>query len=228
MTGLVIDNCKQRIKILQKNFAHFRKAQGDAANSRSGGSAAGHNTDGFDVSANDLTIQNRFVHCNDRFYPWPYPLLVAKFIIKWVSRLLISIHWLNNTKDDCLAINKGTNIVFKSNSCTGGHGISIVSRMTLETLLEFHSNLNLKYLGIYWFWCHCIWSHYFWKHYHQQVGNSIFLHNFLTNFSCKTVTKPLESKPRLHRLVAQSLMSHILFVIHRRFSSRRIDSLIDD
>lgn len=29
-------------------------------------------------------------------------------------------------KDDCLAINKGTNIVFQGNSCTGGHGISIV------------------------------------------------------------------------------------------------------
>ncbi|KAF8971150.1 polygalacturonase [Flammula alnicola] len=76
MTGLVVDN-----------------SQGDAPNSKSGGLAAGHNTDGFDVSANDLTIQNSQVH----------------------------------NQDDCLAINKGTNIVFKGNSCTGGHGISIGS-----------------------------------------------------------------------------------------------------
>jgi len=31
-----------------------------------------------------------------------------------------------HNQDDCLAINKGTNIVFKGNTCNGGHGISIV------------------------------------------------------------------------------------------------------
>ncbi|KAF8149562.1 endo-polygalacturonase PG1 [Crassisporium funariophilum] len=76
MTGLVIDN-----------------SQGDLPNSRSGGIAAGHNTDGFDVSTTDLTIQNSQIH----------------------------------NQDDCLAINKGSNIVFKGNSCTGGHGISVGS-----------------------------------------------------------------------------------------------------
>ncbi|KAF4620649.1 hypothetical protein D9613_000235 [Agrocybe pediades] len=76
LTGLTIDN-----------------SQGDQPNSKSGGQAAGHNTDGFDVSANDVTIQNSNIH----------------------------------NQDDCLAINKGTNIVFKGNSCTGGHGISIGS-----------------------------------------------------------------------------------------------------
>jgi polygalacturonase len=30
-------------------------------------------------------------------------------------------------QDDCLAINKGTNIVFKGNTCSGGHGISVGS-----------------------------------------------------------------------------------------------------
>lgn len=30
-------------------------------------------------------------------------------------------------QDDCLAINKGTNITFQRNSCTGGHGISVGS-----------------------------------------------------------------------------------------------------
>jgi polygalacturonase len=32
-----------------------------------------------------------------------------------------------HNQDDCLAINKGTNITFQRNSCTGGHGISIGS-----------------------------------------------------------------------------------------------------
>lgn len=30
-------------------------------------------------------------------------------------------------QDDCLAINKGTNITFQNNNCSGGHGISIGS-----------------------------------------------------------------------------------------------------
>lgn len=29
--------------------------------------------------------------------------------------------------DDCLAINRGTNIVFTGNTCSGGHGISVVN-----------------------------------------------------------------------------------------------------
>jgi len=76
MSNLVIDN-----------------SQGDVPNHQSGGLPAGHNTDGFDVRANDLTIENSTVH----------------------------------NQDDCLAINQGTNIVFRGNSCTNGHGISIGS-----------------------------------------------------------------------------------------------------
>ncbi|KAI0766299.1 endo-polygalacturonase PG1 [Irpex lacteus] len=66
---------------------------GDAANSKSDGKAAGHNTDGFDVSTTDLTIEDSTIH----------------------------------NQDDCLAINKGSNIVFQRNTCIGGHGISIGS-----------------------------------------------------------------------------------------------------
>ncbi|KAJ8518588.1 hypothetical protein ONZ45_g4332 [Pleurotus djamor] len=66
---------------------------GDQPNSNSGGKAAGHNTDGFDCSTTDLTIQNSWIH----------------------------------NQDDCLAINKGANIVFKGNTCIGGHGISVGS-----------------------------------------------------------------------------------------------------
>ncbi|KIJ46056.1 glycoside hydrolase family 28 protein [Sphaerobolus stellatus SS14] len=76
ITGITIDN-----------------SQGDQPNSKSGGSAAGHNTDGFDCSTTNLIIENSSV----------------------------------KNQDDCLAINKGSNITFKGNTCSGGHGISIGS-----------------------------------------------------------------------------------------------------
>ncbi|KAG5735497.1 Endopolygalacturonase I [Termitomyces sp. T112] len=76
MSGLTIDN-----------------SQGDLPNAQSDGRPAGHNTDGFDCSTTDLTIENSSIH----------------------------------NQDDCLAINKGSNIVFRGNTCTGGHGISIGS-----------------------------------------------------------------------------------------------------
>ncbi|KAJ7927320.1 glycoside hydrolase [Mycena leptocephala] len=66
---------------------------GSVPNSKSGTLAAGHNTDGFDVSAHDVTISSSTV----------------------------------KNQDDCLAINRGTNIVFTGNTCSGGHGISVGS-----------------------------------------------------------------------------------------------------
>lgn len=69
---------------------------GDAPNSNSGGKAAGHNTDGFDVSTTDLTIEDSTIY----------------------------------NQDDCLALNKGSNIIFQRNTCSGGHGISIGSIST--------------------------------------------------------------------------------------------------
>ncbi|KAG8877192.1 hypothetical protein FRB98_006831, partial [Tulasnella sp. 332] len=76
-----------------KSSGVFKAPAGDAANSKSGGDPAGHNTDGFDVSASNLVIQNSVVM----------------------------------NQDDCLAINKGSNITFQNNKCSGGHGISIGS-----------------------------------------------------------------------------------------------------
>ncbi|KAH7334254.1 glycoside hydrolase family 28 protein [Rhizoctonia solani] len=66
---------------------------GNAPNSLSGSKPAAHNTDGFDVSTNDVTIQGSTIV----------------------------------NQDDCIAINKGSNIHFLNNHCTGGHGISIGS-----------------------------------------------------------------------------------------------------
>ncbi|QRV89376.1 polygalacturonase [Ceratobasidium sp. AG-Ba] len=43
-----------------------------------------------------------------------------------VSNLTIQGCTVRN-QDDCLAINKGSNIIFQRNSCTGGHGISVRS-----------------------------------------------------------------------------------------------------
>jgi len=68
-------------------------SQGDQPNSKSGGDPAGHNTDAFDCSTTDLTIENSTI----------------------------------KNQDDFLAINKGSNIVFTGNTCSGGHGISIGS-----------------------------------------------------------------------------------------------------
>ncbi|KAK7458792.1 hypothetical protein VKT23_009798 [Stygiomarasmius scandens] len=44
---------------------HVNNAAGSSANSRSGGKPAGANTDGFDVSANSVTIQNSIVQNQD-------------------------------------------------------------------------------------------------------------------------------------------------------------------
>ncbi|PPQ65450.1 hypothetical protein CVT26_000102 [Gymnopilus dilepis] len=95
-------------------------SQGDQPNSKSGSSAAGHNTDGFDVSASNVRIQNRQVQVHNQ--------------------------------DDCLAINKGTNITFTGNTCTGGHGISIgsiksdvtVSQVTISSNTITNSDQALR------------------------------------------------------------------------------------
>ncbi|KAF7332618.1 Glycoside hydrolase family 31 protein [Mycena kentingensis (nom. inval.)] len=81
---------------------------GDAPNSKSGGSAAGHNTDGFDISANNVIVQNSQVR----------------------------------NQDDCLAINRGTNITFQSNTCSGGHGISVGSIGSGVTISNVHITSN--------------------------------------------------------------------------------------
>ncbi|KAG8953052.1 hypothetical protein FRC04_002999 [Tulasnella sp. 424] len=66
---------------------------GDEPNAASGSDPAGHNTDGFDVSANNIIIKDSVIM----------------------------------NQDDCLAINKGSNITFQNNKCSGGHGISVGS-----------------------------------------------------------------------------------------------------
>ncbi|KAI0062528.1 endo-polygalacturonase PG2 [Artomyces pyxidatus] len=83
---------------------------GDLPNAHSSGLPAGHNTDGFDVSANNLTIRDSVVM----------------------------------NQDDCLAINRGTNIVFTRNFCSGGHGISIgsiTSNVTVEDVQITHNTI---------------------------------------------------------------------------------------
>ncbi|PSR75797.1 hypothetical protein PHLCEN_2v8914, partial [Hermanssonia centrifuga] len=49
-------------------------------------------------------------------------------------------------QDDCLAINKGSNIVFQGNTCSGGHGISIVSNPAHPPLSHppFHRDQALR------------------------------------------------------------------------------------
>ncbi|KAI0795738.1 endo-polygalacturonase PG1 [Abortiporus biennis] len=54
------------------------------------------------------------------------------------TNLVIQDSTIHN-QDDCLAINKGSNITFQRNSCTGGHGISIGSISSSVTV----SNINI-------------------------------------------------------------------------------------
>ncbi|CUA67313.1 polygalacturonase [Rhizoctonia solani] len=86
-------------KLVMSNLTIDNSA-GDKPNSQSGGQAAGHNTDGFDVSTTDLTIEDSTIY----------------------------------NQDDCIAINKGSGIIFQRNTCTGGHGISIGSVSTGATV----------------------------------------------------------------------------------------------
>ena len=92
-------------------------AAGDQPNSKSGGKAAGHNTDGFDVSSDNLIIEDRCV--------FPLPTRSPIFIVFWFPYISVVMN-----QDDCIAINKGSNIIFENNSCTGGHGVSIGSIKT--------------------------------------------------------------------------------------------------
>ncbi|CAE6369661.1 unnamed protein product [Rhizoctonia solani] len=98
-TNLIIKNSPQQCfsfgndAALTVSKVTVDNSDGNSANSLSNGKPAGHNTDGFDVSVSDLTIEDSTV--------------------------------IN--QDDCLAINKGSNIVFQRNSCSDGHGISIGS-----------------------------------------------------------------------------------------------------
>lgn len=52
-----------------------------------------------------------------------YPSIVFLHVL-FSSYLVYSVVM---NQDDCLAINKGTNITFQNNKCSGGHGISIGS-----------------------------------------------------------------------------------------------------
>ena len=79
----------------------------------SDGQPAGANTDGFDISADDVTVENSVVMNQGQGF---FCLISREY--PYADCLDI---------DDCLAINRGTNINFENNQCSGGHGISIVS-----------------------------------------------------------------------------------------------------
>ncbi|KAK0202299.1 glycoside hydrolase family 28 protein [Desarmillaria ectypa] len=94
----VLNSPAQAVSIGNSNGLTFDTITVD--NSAGDANSLGHNTDGFDVSADHVTIQNSIV----------------------------------KNQDDCIAINSGSNIVFKNNQCSGGHGISIGSIATGKTV----------------------------------------------------------------------------------------------
>ena len=61
MSKLNIDDCEYSVPFSSAQPDAYRhEALGDLPNSASNGLAAGHNTDGFDVSTTDLTIESRY------------------------------------------------------------------------------------------------------------------------------------------------------------------------
>ncbi|CAE6356516.1 unnamed protein product [Rhizoctonia solani] len=86
----------------------INNSAGNSPNHLSGGKPAAHNTDGFDVSTSDVTIQNSII----------------------------------TNQDDCMVINKGSNIIFQNNKCTGGHGISIESVASGSIVSNVHITDN--------------------------------------------------------------------------------------
>ncbi|CAK5265928.1 unnamed protein product [Mycena citricolor] len=81
----------------------------------SAGASLGHNTDGFDVSASDVTIAQCTV--------------------------------IN--QDDCVAVNKGNNILVEDTTCTGSHGISIGSIASGHAVTNFKAARNTITGGLY-------------------------------------------------------------------------------
>jgi galacturan 1,4-alpha-galacturonidase len=102
-------------------------AAGNAANSLSGGKPAAHNTDGFDG-------KSRLIYgiC---------VLAYTLYIAVSTSDVTIQNSIITN-QDDCLAISKGSNIIFQNNHCTGGHGISIGSVASGSTVSNVHITGN--------------------------------------------------------------------------------------
>ncbi|EIM85583.1 polygalacturonase [Stereum hirsutum FP-91666 SS1] len=94
----VLNSPAQAVSVGTSGTTVINKATVD--NSAGDSGDKGHNTDGFDVSASDVTIQYSVV----------------------------------KNQDDCIAINSGSNIVFKGNTCSGGHGISIGSISDAKTV----------------------------------------------------------------------------------------------
>ena len=63
--------------------------------------------------------------------------------------MLISCGSTIENQDDCLAINKGSNIVFQSNTCSGSHGISIgsiTSNVVVSNIYVANNNILNKYV----------------------------------------------------------------------------------
>lgn len=113
------------------------------------------------------------------------------FVIR-LTPLSSTIH----NQDDCLAINKGSNIVFQRNTCIGGHGISIVRACPIPAAIATkHSQLQHK-TGIRSERFHCLRYHHYGQHYHQQVRLLIiFLLVIVFIIRVPSATKLCASRP---------------------------------
>lgn len=114
------------------SLAYIFLAQGDAPNSKSGSASAGnpisHLPEYLNVELTWFSLIQATIPMASMLAPTTLRFKTGMHQCK-IDRLMHShsIESQIHNQDDCLAVNKGTNIVFKGNSCTGGHGISIVS-----------------------------------------------------------------------------------------------------
>ncbi|KAJ7817873.1 endo-polygalacturonase PG1 [Mycena leptocephala] len=107
------------------------------------------NTNGLTVSG--VTVNNAAgAAANSRSNGKPAGVNTDGFDVA-ASNIIIKNSVVTN-QDDCLVINRGSNITFTGNSCTGGHGISIgsisntvVSGITISNNVGMHANaLRIK------------------------------------------------------------------------------------
>ncbi|TVY44854.1 putative endopolygalacturonase [Lachnellula subtilissima] len=86
----------------------------------SAGDSLGKNTDGFDIGSSDTVTIGKSFQTN-------YNYIFVHQLKSILTKPCISENATVYNQDDCVAINSGTNIIFKNGYCSGGHGLSIGS-----------------------------------------------------------------------------------------------------
>ncbi|CAE6502902.1 unnamed protein product [Rhizoctonia solani] len=98
---------------------------GNAANSISGGKPAAHNTDGFDVSTNDVTIQDSIIHITGNAIVNNDQALRIKTFATATSGSVSNMIYKDNTAAGCHKYGAITDQSYPSTLGTSGAGVKI-------------------------------------------------------------------------------------------------------